>query len=486
MSATSGGGRRVAPRKAPRKTTRGRGRSDRSAVTALVLLAVAALAVALTQGAEPADSAGGSQGALVDRTQLACPSTSLPDMSGPGVRVRAVAGLVKTDDGEPLGESGRVGSGVVGEQPTPLDLRRGNTTSLDSAAQGPYVDAEGERAAGLFGFRTDESSGAGAVGACVSPRSSWWFTGLGADLDHSSQLVLTNLDPGPAVVDLRVFGPEGEIDTIGTRGVTVAPGEATTFSLADVAPQTAEAMVSVQASRGRVAVAASDRYAARPAAPVGYEWVGDAVRPSRTVRLAGVPAAANGRTLVVGNPSDSEALVEVEVAGSGGSFVPTELEEVSVTPGTVETVDLADVLPEREAVAVRVRAQVPVTASLRATSRSDVTYAGTASPLLGQATAPVPGRGRTTIQLSAGATEAAARVEGFRADGRSTGSDQVELAATSTGTWRPDRGSAYVVVTPVEGSVFGAAVYDGDAGLSSLPLRVVPIRVRLPEVVPGP
>jgi hypothetical protein len=483
MSGTSGGGRRVAARKAPRE----RARADRTAVTAFVLLAVAALAVTLTRGAPSTEPAGGTEGALVDRTQLACPSTSLPDMSGPGVRARAVAGLAATDDaGEPLGDSGEVGSALVGEDPAPLDLRRGQVAPLDSADQGPYLDADGDLAAGLFGFRTDESSGAGAVGACVAPRSSWWFTGLGADLDHSSQLVLTNLDPGPAVIDLRVFGPEGEIDTIGTRGVTVAPGEATTFSLADVAPQTTEAMVAVQASRGRVAVAVSDRYAARPAAPVGYEWVGDAVRPSRTVRLAGVPASSAGRTLVVGNPSDSEALVEVEVAGRDGSFVPTELEGVSVSPGTVETVDLADVLPRREAVAVRVRAQVPVTAALRATSRSDVTYANVATPLVGQAAAPVPGRGRTTIQLSAGATDAVARVEGFRADGDSTGSEQVELAATSTATWRPARETAYVVVTPDEGAVFGAAVYDGDAGLSSLPLRSLPIRVRLPEVVPGP
>jgi hypothetical protein len=178
--------------------------------------------------------------------------------------------------------------------------------------------------------------------------------------------------------------------------------------------------------------------------------------------------------------------VEVEVAGRDGSFVPTELEGVSVSPGTVETVDLADALPRREALAVRVRAQVPVTAALRATSRSDVTYANVATPLVGQAAAPVPGRGRTTIQLSAGAMDAVARVEGFRADGDSTGSEQVEVAATSTATWRPARETAYVLVTPVDGAVFGAAVYDGDAGLSSLPLRSLPIRVRLPEVVPGP
>lgn len=460
---------------------------DRGATTAAVLVLVAALAVALTRGEQPADVTGGSEGALVDRTQLSCPSTSLADMSGAGVQARSVAGAVPADDGgEPLGGSGRVDSAVVGGDPADLGLERGRLTPLDSDGDSRFVDAEGELAAGLFGFRTDESGTAAAVGSCTAPRSSWWFTGLGADLDHGSQLVLANLDPGPAVVDLRVLGPDGEIDTIGTRGVTVAPGETTTFSLADVAPQTAELVVNVQASRGRVAVAASDRFARGPAAPVGFAWVGDAERPSRTVRLAGVPATATTKTLVVGNPSDSEALVEVEVAGAGGAFVPTELEEVSVSPGTVETVELAEVLPSREAVAVRVRSQVPVTATLRAASRSDVTYADVATPLPGQATAPVPARGRTTLQLTAGATDAVARVEGFDEDGRSTGDARLELAPTATDTWRPARGTAYVVVAPVQGAVYGAAVYDGPTGLASLPLRSVPIRVRLPQVAPGP
>lgn len=495
---SAGGGRRIAPKKgpkgrprkppttAPKRRPRERRRPEGSALTALVLLVVAAAAVALTRGTTPAGTDGGAEGALVDRTQLSCPTTTLPDMSGAGVRSRAVAGLLAEDEaGGSLGAAGRAGAGAVGETPDDLDLRRGRLTALGAAGDGLVVTADGELAAGMFGFRTDRSGGATAVGACTAPRSAWWFTGLGADLDHSSQIVLTNLDPGPAVVDVRVFGPEGEIDTIGTRGVTVAPGESTTFSLADVAPRTAELMVNVQASRGRVAVAASDRFAVGAAAPVGFAWVGDTAAPSRTVRLAGVPAAAPTKTLVVGNPSDSEALVEVEVAGRDGSFVPADLGEVSVAPGTVETVDLAEVLPRREAVGVRVRAQVPVTAALRAATRTDVTYADVAEPLTGPATAPVLTEGRTVLQLTAGGTEALVRVEGFGADGRPTGDDEVALEPTATDTWRPARGSAYVVVTPLEGPAFGAAVYDG-AGLAGLPLRSVPVRVLLPEVVPGP
>jgi hypothetical protein len=476
-------GRRVAER--PERTPR-----DLGALTPVALLLVAALALALTRGSEPEDVSGGTDGALVDRAQLACPTSDLPDLAGAGVRATASAGLLATDaEGRDLGAAGDLGSGLPGDEPSPLDIGRGELAPLDDAADGPYLDAGGELAAGLFGFRTDRRAGAtaaSAVGACVAPRASWWFTGVGADLDHASELVLTNLDPGPAVVDVDVYGPDGEVDTIGTRGITVAPGETTTIRLSDVAPQSPELMVNVEASRGRVAVAASDRYAVRPSAPVGFAWVGDATAPSRRVRLAGVPVGATSSTLVVGNPGDSEALVSVEVAGRSGSFTPTDLEDLSVAPGAVETLDLTEVLPDKEAVALRVRSQEPVLASLRAATRNDVTYADVATPLTGPAVAPVLTGARTTLQLTAGAEPGQVAVEGFDQDGASTGSDEVALDATATATWRPARGTAYVVVTPTEGAVFGAVVHDQGAGLSTSTLEAVPIRVRLPEVVPAP
>ncbi|MGA9748964.1 MAG: DUF5719 family protein [Nocardioides sp.] len=480
MNAAARGGRRMADRSARR-------RPDLSALTALALVVAAGLALGLTRGERPAEMAGGTDGALVDRTQLSCPTSGLEELSGGGVRTTDLAGLLAVDeDGDTLGDAGVLTSGLVGEEPTPLDLSRGELADLDDPADGPLLDAGGERAAGLFGFRIDRSVASSAVGACVAPRASWWFTGVGADLDHSSELVLTNLDPGPAVVDLRVFGTDGPVDTVGTRGLTVAPGETVTVSLADVAPQSPELMVNVQASRGRVAVAASDRFAVGPRAPVGTAWVSDASRPSRVVRLAGISAAATTKTLVVGNPSDSEALVGIEVAGKSGSFVPTDLDGVSVAPGAVETIDLADVLPEREAVAVRLRAQVPVVGSLRTATREDVAYADPTSPLTGPAVAPVLARARTTFQLTAGPTDAVAAVESFDDAGESTGTEQIEIPATATAPWRPPRDSAYAVVRVEQGDVFGAAVFDQDAGLSTVPLVSPPIRVRLPEVVPGP
>ncbi len=115
--------------------------------------------------------AGGTDGALVDRTQLSCPTSGLEELSGAGVRTTDLAGLLAVDeDGDTLGDAGALTSGLVGEQPTPLDLSRGELAALDDPADGPLLDAGGERAAGLFGFRIDRCVGLLCRRGVQSPR----------------------------------------------------------------------------------------------------------------------------------------------------------------------------------------------------------------------------------------------------------------------------------------------------------------------------
>ena len=235
MNAATRGGRRAA---APRRF-----RGDRTTVAAGALVLLAALAVVLTRGPGPADLAGPDAGAVVDHTLLACPD----DPTG-RLKSRTDVGLAPVEG--PAGALGAGGSLEIGAggETTKTTLRRGETRSVDSSPA-PVLDASGAVAAGLFGFRSDRLGRASAVGGCVAPRADWWFTGAGAGIDHLSDLVMTNVDPGPAVVDIRVLGADGEIETIGTRGVTIAPGDTTRVALADVAPQNDDVVVWVQASR---------------------------------------------------------------------------------------------------------------------------------------------------------------------------------------------------------------------------------------------
>lgn len=472
MNAAKAGGRRAAT---PRRF-----RGDRTAALAVGLLLLAAVAVVATRNPPPADLTATSAGSVVDRTFLAC-----PDDDEPRLRSRTDVGLAPVRG--PAGDVGDEGSLKAGAamDGTRVKLRRGAVRTV-AGSPAPVLDATGEVAAGLFGFRADDLDRGTAVGSCTQPRGEWWFSGAGAGLDHLSELVLTNVDPGPAVVDIEILGEDGPIETVGTRGVTIAPGETSRLALADAAPQNDEVVVHVEASRGRVSAAVTDRYAPRPAGAKGLEWLTGVEQPDRRLLLAGLPAKATERTLLVGNPSDLEALVDVQVSGSRGSFVPAGFETVSVPPGSVRAVDVTDLLTGDEATSVRLRSQVPVVGAVRSVQGDDASYAGAVLPLGDPAAAPVLEGSRTTVQLTAGPGGARARVTGYSRSGEATGKDVVRVDPAATTTWQPAKGTTYVVVTPVEGRVYGAATYAGAAGIAAAPLVSMAVRLDLPAVVPAP
>ena len=471
MNAAPGGRRIAVSRKPP---------LDRTTAAALVLLLLAAVAVVLTRNPAPADLAGAGAGALVDRTLLACPETTTPRL-----RSRTDVGLAAVEGPSgPLGDRGTLEVGPASEG-APLALGRGSLETTDSAPA-PVLDATGEVAAGLFGYRSDQLGLARAVGGCVAPRAGWWFTGAGAGLDHLSELVLTNVDPGPAVIDIRVLGENGEIEALDTRGVVVAPGETKRVPLTDIAPQNDEVVVHVQASRGRVAAAVSDRFAARPGGTAGIEWITGPDEPRRLLRLAGLPADATRRTLLVGNPSELEALVDLEVSGARGSFVPTGFTTLSVPPGSVRAVDVTDLFTGEEETSVRLTSQVPVVGTVRSVQGADSSYAGTVRPLDDDAAVPVVAGADVTLQLSAGAGGATARVTGYARGGEPTGDDEVTVEPSATAGWQPPQGTAYVVVTPLAGNLYGAATYAARSGIAAVPLVALPVRLELPGVVPAP
>jgi hypothetical protein len=471
MSAASRGGRRVAQR-----AQRSRPRSARAGVAPLVLLLLAAVAVLLVRSPEPEDAAPAATGETVDSTVLACPDDGTSPARAPvQVGLAEVAGL---------GAEGELEVGPPDGSTSPLRLERG---ALETVEEGPAViSARGDVAAGLFGSRSVPTGRALAVGQCVAPQASWWFTGAGAALDHTSVLSLTNVDPGPAVLDIRVLSEDGEVDTVATRGVTIAPGETRRVPLADIAPQNEEVAVAVDASRGRVAATVSDRFAPRAGGPEGTEWLTAVPEPARVLRLAGIPARAAGRSIVLANPSELEALVDLEVSGARGRFVPTGAETVTVPPGSVRVVDATDLLPSGEASALRVEAQVPVLASVRSVQGADLSYAGPVSVLTDPAAAPVVAGAETSVAVTAGTGGAEVRVAALTSDGREVEEQRVVVDPAATRAWRAPKGADYLVVTPLEGNVHGAATYAGPSGVGSVPLVSLPVRLIQPEVVPGP
>ena len=432
----------------------------------------------------PKEVAGTVSGSVVDHTTLACPDEPAARRATTSVDL----GLAPAPSDVTPPSGGEVRQGPVDADGRPVELPRGEVVRVP-ADGGPAVDATGGAAAGLFGFRADVvKNGSLGVTACPAPRAQWWFAGAGAGLDHASSLLLANIDPGPAVLDVTVLGPDGVVETVATDGITLAPHSVRRIDLADIAPQTDDLAVEVRTSRGRVVASVTDSFAAKATAQPGQEWLAATDLPSRTVRLAGLPAGSSSSTLYVANPSDLEATVDVRIAGKSGTFTPTGLDTISVAPGAIEKVDLGRVLPKKEAVAVRLRSRVPVVASVRVTDGDDHAYATPVSPLVGPAAAPVVPGVETTVQLTAGAVASKVAVAAYDAKGERVDGTTLDIDATATSTWSPKKGAAYLVVTPSTepgaGTVHGAVSYDGD-GLATVPLTALPIRVERPEVQPG-
>ena len=451
-----------------------------SALVAVLLVLLAGTAVVLTVAhtvAAPARVPGTTR-ALVARTDLGCPDGALASGLDTGVDI----GLAPAAGAS---AGGTVRRGPVGVPGTPTRLARGHLVEVPTGG-GPRVSAIGPAAPGLVGFRSDRSAGKRlALIGCDQPRARWWFTGAGAGLDHTSSLRLANLDPGPAVVDLRVLGPDGAVDEAGSRGIVVAPDSVKRIELADVAPQTDDLSLEVSAQRGRVVAAVGDARRPRAGAAAGSEWLPATDREARTLLLAGLPPRAERRTLLVANPSDLEAVVDVEVSGRSGRFTPSGLRPVTVAPGALGTVDLPRTVPRDEPVALRLRSRQPVLAAVRSEGKGDEAVAGPVRTLTGPASAPLVTGSRATVQLTAGDAEARVRVRSYGTQGRRLDGTTFSVPATATRGWSPEAGAAYVVVSPRRGdTVSGAVTYAGD-GLAAVSLTPLPLREQRPPVRPG-
>jgi P pilus assembly chaperone PapD len=444
-----------------------------AAVGALVLTGSTVIPAASTSN-NPAGAAAVSAVQPVTHAELLCPAGA----KGLGRRV-----YLGSLPGPALPTTGAV---VIGTPPgTPAAVNRGSLVRL-SLGRSVRIDANGGLAAGLFAARVAASKHALAAVPCAQPRARWWFTGAGATLDHASTLTIANVDASPAVVDIRLLGDQGQVRTLGTRGVTVAPGATRTIPLNDIAPRQDDFSVGVLASRGRVVAAVGDRYSRSATAPEGSGWLPAQSGPSRLRLMAGIPAGKGTRTVLLANPGQRQALVSLRVSWRHGSFVPSGLEQLSVGPGSTVSVPVPKGPATGEPSAVRVQATSPVLATVRTAGR-DSSYAPAVPALTGPAVAPVITNGTSsTVQVTAGRLPGRVDLVAYTATGRSVARRTLTLAPTSTRVWAPPGKAGYVVVDPRSGTAFAAMTYrTRHGGAASLPLDEPPVVLHRPVVTPA-
>ncbi|MGJ9421140.1 DUF5719 family protein [Aeromicrobium sp. CF3.5] len=367
----------------------------------------------------------------------------------------------------------------------------GAWTTSEFDAEGVVVTETGQGAAasGHFGRVAPDDQGGGlAVGRCPGVADDAWFLGAGSGGRHFSTLVLSNLSSAPAVADVELWGTEGPIDAVEASGITLDAYEVRRLPLQDLAAGESVLGLEVQRTRGALSATVLDRFTA---APAGSETIGSAQAPRRDQIIGGVDGGAEDKELMLLNPGDQTARVDIESLGADGTFPVEDLQDLVVEPGAYVEVDVPDSVGSGPQ-AFRVVGDQPVAAGLRVRANdTDYAVSETTPALDGSAVVPVDlGSGVTAPQLLLTAPDRAASVdvEVFDAQMTSLGSSSVDVDAGTTQSVRavPEGTSdaAYVVVRGT-GDVVAAASYSGGDRISSLAVVPTPVSVAAPAVRPA-
>lgn len=206
---------------------------------------------------------------------------------------------------------------------------------------------------------------------------------------QDSELILTNPDNAGAVVDLNIRSGDGEVASLGTRGISVSPVSSTVVPLSVLVESNDPVSVTFDATRGRVSMlarSADDRLAAVGATEIGTEFY-----------LSGVPTESSQVELLVANVGESRTGVEISAYGQTLDYQPVDNSSLSVGADEVITVDLGEGLGG-EASSLRLTTEEPVAVTLVVGDDKDQSWSRPVQPaeILGAA---VPAGGK--LQLSA-------------------------------------------------------------------------------------
>jgi hypothetical protein len=339
---------------------------------------------------------------------------------------------------------------------------------------------------------------------CPVPSAQSWFVGGATVVGSVSELLLVNVEPSPALVDVQVWTGVGPADPRPGRGLRVPPRSRIAIPLDQLAPDRDLLAVHVRATRGRVASALRVvRVDGRT--PLGTDWVPQGRPPARDLVVPGLPQGPGRRTALLTNPGERDASVSLELITDDGRYVPEGLEAVAVPAGRSVAVDLSDALAETPA-AVRIRSDgAPVLAGALVVDRQtgpvrEFAFTASASRLdSGTLLADVRLSPPTEVTLLLSATDGDAVLDlvPVAAPGELPAPKRVEVPAGSTVAVRLSRflppastGSLGIEVRPVRRAVH-AARYSRERGprgpfTTLLPLHPGRLLVPRPVVVADP
>lgn len=275
-----------------------------------------------------------------------------------------------------LAASGEVQVSQAGAATATQTLQAAQPLPFPTGSGQLAVSAEADAAPGLIAgvIGADPAAGTG----CQNPAPEHWFAGLGASPRHSSQVVLVNPDPGPAIADLTFFGELGVVEAPDLRGVAVPGGEHLVLDLATRLPSTRPLGVQVTTVRGRLGVFAVDSADSFGRSRTRSQWVTPMTRARATAFLPGIKPGSGSQTLSLLNPGQDQAVVSIRLVTESGGFTPVEGSQVEVPPDSLVQVPLSGALAADAAkgvLGIAVDSSQPLLSSLRRTTPRDLSLA---------------------------------------------------------------------------------------------------------------
>jgi hypothetical protein len=304
----------------------------------------------------PAASGAGTAKAAaqlpVERTSLLCPAPSTSDLADTSYTSFTPVTTGTDDSGKAELESvtEESGDGTAGKKkPAKPVLEPKNpgtpATGDSSGADSPALlgTAEGKYAPGWTVQETTEvaaGNGRGLQGVnCTAPDTEFWFPGASTAAGRTDYVHLTNPDDSAAVVDIELYGKDGDLKSTVGEGITVEPHASEPILLSTLTDdQETDLTVHVTVRSGRVgaSVQALD-------AKLGGDWLAASTDPAGSLVMPGIPKDATSVRLIAFTPGDSDADLKVRLSSPTGSITPAGHETVHVKAGMTVGVDLGDV-----------------------------------------------------------------------------------------------------------------------------------------------
>ncbi|MET9044255.1 DUF5719 family protein [Streptomyces sp. NPDC003631] len=451
--------------------------------TTLSLIAgTTALAAVTGFAAITAPSASGSGAAKpaarlpVEQTRLLCPEPSTSDIADTtytsftplaqgtdgGGKAQLVAAGEQSADASGSSQSGKSGKDGKSGKST----KKSDAPTVTPKAPGTPVTGDGSgsdtpaligTATGRFapGWTVQETTqvaagtGRGLLGTnCTAPDTEFWFPGASTAGTRTDYVHLTNPDDSAAVVDIELYGKDGNLKSVVGEGITVQPHSTEPVLLSTLAAAKENDLtvhVSVRSGRVAAAVLALDD-------KLGGDWLPASTDPASSLVLPGIPKDATDVRLIAFAPGDADADLKVRLASPSGQITPAGNETLHVKGGMTTAVDLGP-LTRGEAGSLVLSAgdsPVPVVAALRVVRGKGDKQESAFIP----ATAPVGTRASVADNSAKGSTLALTAVGGS-ATVKVTASAGSEGGTAATKKYTIKGGTTQNVEAPVPNNLKG-------------------------------